>query len=185
MPTLFALFATLLLTAASGRSVQDTDLMMSQHAARLLAAQQAELGLVQAVAMLAETGAESRPGSESEFEAAAGAGWGAKSASQAYGDLDLDLDSYPDSGSDAHADVENHISSDISGQPTIETLPTAADAELSGLPLTLQRVTVTGEWRGVRVRLQADFVVDGCESVDDEDCIPRVRRIAWRQLMPD
>lgn len=65
---------------------------------------------------------------------------------------------------------------------TLEILPSAADAELDELPLLLHRVTVTGEAGSVRVRLQADYAVDGCESADDDDCVARVRRIAWRQL---
>lgn len=68
---------------------------------------------------------------------------------------------------------------------TVETLPSAADAELQGLPLMLQRVTVVGDGGAVQVRLQADFAVDGCDTALDGECVPRVRRIAWRQLPGD
>ena len=67
----------------------------------------------------------------------------------------------------------------------IETLPSAANSELGELPLKLQRVTATGEAGRTRVRLQADYAIDGCESAHDEGCTPRLRRIAWRQLLPD
>jgi Tfp pilus assembly protein PilX len=67
----------------------------------------------------------------------------------------------------------------------LEILPSAADAELDELPLLLHRVTVTGEAGSARVRLQADYAVDGCESAHDDDCVSRVRRIAWRQLPLD
>ncbi len=67
----------------------------------------------------------------------------------------------------------------------METVPSASNPELQDLPLTLQRVTVTGEERGTRVRLQADYAVDGCESTYDDHCVSRVRRIAWRQLRLD
>lgn len=67
----------------------------------------------------------------------------------------------------------------------IEMLPGAANAELGELPLNLQRVTATGEAGRTRVRLQADYAIDGCESAHDEGCRPRLRRIAWRQLLPD
>lgn len=69
--------------------------------------------------------------------------------------------------------------------PGIETLPSAADSELGELPLRLQRVTAAGEAGMTRVRIQADYAIDGCESAHDEPCMPRVRRIAWRQLPPD
>ncbi len=68
---------------------------------------------------------------------------------------------------------------------SLETLPSASDAELQDLPLTLQRVTVVGKQGAIEVRLQADFAIDGCESAHDADCVPRVRRIAWRQLTAD
>lgn len=143
IPSLFALCATLLLMAASSRSVQDTGLIMSQQAERLLAMQRAQLRLVQAAEMLADPNAEF--GAMSEIEDGEYGRWASM----------------------------------------IETLPIATDAELPDLPLTLQRVTVTDDGRGARVRLQADFAVDGCESAHDEAYVPRVRRIAWRQLSPD
>ncbi len=74
---------------------------------------------------------------------------------------------------------------DDAAAPQIETLPSAADSELGELPLNLQRVTVGGEAGRMRVRLQADYAVDGCEDAHDEDCAPRIRRLAWRQLLPD
>lgn len=67
----------------------------------------------------------------------------------------------------------------------IETLPSADDAELGELPLELRRVTVSGAGGSARVRLQADFAVDLCESAYAEACVARVRRIAWRQLPSD
>ncbi len=67
----------------------------------------------------------------------------------------------------------------------VETLLSAADSELGELPLNLQRVTATGEAGRIRVHLQADYAVDGCESAHDDACTPRLRRIAWRQLSPD
>ncbi len=71
------------------------------------------------------------------------------------------------------------------GEVQVETLASASDAELQELPLMLQRVTAVGEERGTRIRLQADYAVDGCESAHDEHCVARVRRIAWRQLSPE
>ncbi len=76
---------------------------------------------------------------------------------------------------DADVDIDG-------GEVQVETLASASDAELEELPLMLQRVTAVGEERGTRVRLQADYAVDGCESAHDEHCVARVRRIAWRQL---
>ncbi len=67
-------------------------------------------------------------------------------------------------------------------EAAIEEVPTSDQAELGDLPLLLHRVTVTGRGHQARVRLQADYAVDGCESEDDEPCVPRVKRIAWREL---
>ncbi len=69
--------------------------------------------------------------------------------------------------------------------PRIETLPSAADSELGELPLNLQRVTAAGEAGTAQVRVQADYAIDGCEDAHDEACRPRIRRLAWRQLLPD
>ncbi len=66
----------------------------------------------------------------------------------------------------------------------VEEVALCEQAELGDLPLVLQRVTATGYGHQARVRLQADYAVDGCESADEEPCLPRVRRIAWREL-PD
>ncbi len=142
-PTLFALFTAMQFFIASGRLVQDSGLLMSQQAARLLALQRAEVKLAHAARRLA--------------------------------DPHIDID--------AAAAIQ--VWSDDDGDGSIETLPVAADAELEELPLTLQRVTVVGQQGGTRIRLQADFAVDGCESAHDDPCAPRVRRIAWRQLSPD
>lgn len=68
---------------------------------------------------------------------------------------------------------------------TLELVPSAADAELEELPLLLHRVTVIGEAGSARVRIQADYAVDGCESADDDACVSRLRRIGWRQLPLD
>ena len=64
----------------------------------------------------------------------------------------------------------------------IDLIPSAPDAELDELPLMLHRVTATGEGRAGKIRLQADYALDGCESAFDDPCRSRVRRIAWRQL---
>ena len=66
----------------------------------------------------------------------------------------------------------------------IEAIRISDQAELGELPLTLYRVTVTGQGHRVIVRVQADYAVDGCESADDDPCTSRVRRIAWRELSP-
>lgn len=75
-------------------------------------------------------------------------------------------------------------SHDASSDASIEEVVLSELAELADLPLILQRVTATGHGLHARVRLQADYAVDGCESADDDPCLPRVRRIAWREL-PD
>ncbi len=74
---------------------------------------------------------------------------------------------------------------DPSWRGDIEMLPVAQDGSESELPPMLQRVTVVGESGTVRVRLQVDFAVYGCESALDAACVPRVARLAWRQLPPD
>lgn len=53
VPILFALFAALLLSFAAGRSLQDSGLLMSQQASRLLAMQRAQWRLDQAALIVA------------------------------------------------------------------------------------------------------------------------------------
>lgn len=65
---------------------------------------------------------------------------------------------------------------------SIEQLEISGQAELGDLPLQLHRVTAVGQGHQARIRLQADYVIDGCESEHDDPCAPRVRRIAWREL---
>ncbi len=55
-------------------------------------------------------------------------------------------------------------------------------SDLGELPLVLQRLTAVGEGQFARVRLQADYALDACESHDDNPCRPALRRIAWREL---
>lgn len=74
---------------------------------------------------------------------------------------------------------------DIQALGSVENVLSSPSAELQDLPLTMQRITVVGASGVIQVRLQADFVVDGCESAHDVGCVPRVRRIAWRQLPAD
>ncbi len=64
----------------------------------------------------------------------------------------------------------------------IDEVASSDTAELADLPLQLLRVTATGESGRIRVRVQADYAIDGCESAHDDPCTPRVRRIAWREL---
>lgn len=71
-----------------------------------------------------------------------------------------------------------------SGDVSIEEVAVSEQAELGDLPQVLHRVTVIGQAFQGRIRLQADYALDGCESEDDDPCAPRVRRIAWREL-PD
>ena len=70
------------------------------------------------------------------------------------------------------------------GDVSVDEVPVSELAELGDLPLTLYRLTVTGQTHQSRIRLQADYAVDGCESEHDDPCQPRVRRIAWRELSP-
>lgn len=63
---------------------------------------------------------------------------------------------------------------------SIDSVPSAVVDGWPSLPPTLQRVTVIGDAGHARVRLQADFAIDGCAQ--EEACVTRVRRIAWRQL---
>ncbi len=67
----------------------------------------------------------------------------------------------------------------------LETLPTAEIAEIGDLPLVMHRVTVTAQGRHASVTLPADYAVDGCESEHDAPCQPRIRLIAWRELVGD
>lgn len=64
----------------------------------------------------------------------------------------------------------------------IEQLASSPATELGELPLLLHRLTATIQGKASRVRLQADYAVDGCESPYDDPCEVRVRRIAWREL---
>jgi Tfp pilus assembly protein PilX len=66
----------------------------------------------------------------------------------------------------------------------IDELTISEQAELGDLPLLLYRLTVSGQGHQASVRVQADYVLDGCESEEDDPCTPRVRRIAWRELLP-
>ena len=72
----------------------------------------------------------------------------------------------------------------LSGEVSVDEVPVSEHAELGDLPLTLQRLTATGQSHQSRIRLQADYAIDGCESEHDDPCQPRVRRIAWRELPP-
>lgn len=64
----------------------------------------------------------------------------------------------------------------------VEYVPSADRGEIADLPLQLLRVTAIGENGRSLVRLQADLAVDGCEDADEDSCMPRVRRIAVREL---
>ncbi len=157
LPALVVFFAVLLFAAASGQQLQDAGLLASQQADRALAWRRAEAALARSAASMAEDAAGLSDDVGDDADDADGA-----NVSRAFNGAD---------GPDA--------------APRIETLPSAADSELGELPLSLQRVTAAGKAGMTRVRLQADYAVDGCESADDESCISRVRRIAWRQLPPD
>jgi hypothetical protein len=77
--------------------------------------------------------------------------------------------------------VDDQPAADIG---SIEAIRISDQAELGDLPLMLYRVTTSGQGHRVIVRVQADYAVDGCESADDDPCMSRVRRIAWRELSP-
>lgn len=64
----------------------------------------------------------------------------------------------------------------------VEAVPTADRGEIGDLPLRIRRVTAVAEHGRSRVRLQADYAVQGCESVHDDPCTPQTRRLAWREL---
>lgn len=72
----------------------------------------------------------------------------------------------------------------VSNDALVEEVTLSEQSELGDLPPILHRVTASGYGRQVSIRLQADYAVDACESADDDPCLPRVRRVAWREL-PD
>jgi Tfp pilus assembly protein PilX len=65
---------------------------------------------------------------------------------------------------------------------TVEEVLSSDQGEIADLPLYLLRVTAAGESGRSRVRLQADYAIDGCEGAHDDPCTPRMRRIALREL---
>ncbi len=67
----------------------------------------------------------------------------------------------------------------------VEDVPTADRGEIGDLPLQIRRVTVTSEHGHSQARLQADYVVQGCESAHDDPCLPQNRRLAWRELFAE
>lgn len=69
-----------------------------------------------------------------------------------------------------------------STEVVVEQIAISGQAELSDLPMELQRMTVVSQGHQSRIRLQADYVLEGCESAYDDPCTPRVRRVAWREL---
>jgi hypothetical protein len=66
----------------------------------------------------------------------------------------------------------------------ISDVAISEQAELGDLPMLLYRLTVTSHGYQSSIRVQADYVLDGCESEEEDPCTPRVRRIAWRELSP-
>ncbi len=64
---------------------------------------------------------------------------------------------------------------------THHEIPSSGQSDLGDLPLVLHRLTATGEARYGKVTQQADYALDGCDI--DDDCQPRLRRIAWREVL--
>jgi hypothetical protein len=111
------------------------------------------------------------------------------------------------------SDLLTTVNEQAGGEPDpaqevlVEQIPVSPSAELSDLPLSIFRISAVGRMSQLSVRLQADYVIDACDT-DDEDkeertqkentnknkkdneangnqaitCTPRIRRIAWRRL---
>jgi hypothetical protein len=82
------------------------------------------------------------------------------------------------------ANSEAVLNRDAIADWTVEKFNTHAMAELSDIPPTIFRITAIGHAAQVHVRLQADYAVDPCDDDADADCVPRIRRLAWRRLEP-
>ena len=80
----------------------------------------------------------------------------------------------------AAADLPTH--GDSANQVAVEEVAISEQAELSDLPLYLHRVTAESQSHQAMIQLQADYALTGCEGEEDVPCVPRVRRVAWREL---
>ena len=168
----------MLLISASARLSQDAALSIARTEQQQLALLRAELLLQQAAMNLSLYGEAQHP--------------------LQLNPLDTDAQQANSDQADAESRVRRPENPGLLAEQAIVVAPlnVADTAELSDLPLQIVRITATGKYASVHVRLQADYAIDECGTESDADasadaninanadCARRVRRIAWRRL-PD